>query len=167
MNSIKAEISAVMIKAKLLTVLTIVFAFLAPIKMLLLCVGAAIFADTVMGIYRSKRQKQKVTSRKLFGFVRKNFVYLSAVILTFILEKHLLGEFVKLVSGIDLLLTKLMAILLVSIEVKSIDESYNVIFGHSLFDKLKSLIRSAKKVKNEINELKEDSKDEESDNKSN
>ena len=124
--------------------------FIAPIKGLLLVVGLSIAADTIIGIYKAKKLKQKITSHRLSAVITKMLLYQSAVITSFILEKYLLGEFVLLFSSISFLLTKLLAVVLISVELKSVDESYKIITGVSLIDKAKKLLTRYKKIKKEI-----------------
>jgi hypothetical protein len=147
-------ISYTLMKAKLSYVLSILAAFILPVKPLLLTVGLCIAADTVMGLYRAKKKKEKITSRKLSNVVSKMVLYQSAVLLFFILEKFLLGEFVILFVSIPLFLTKLVAATLCFIEIKSIDESYTLINGYSLWSKFKALLARAKSAKEEIEDIK-------------
>lgn len=127
------------------------FGFIAPIKGLLLVVGLSIAADTIIGIYKAKKLKQKNTSRRIsYSLSSKMLLYQSAVITFFILEKYLLGEFVLLFSSISFLLTKLLAVVLISVELKSVDESYKIITGVSLIDKAKNLLTRYKSIKKEI-----------------
>jgi len=142
-------------KAKLIYFFTIIASFLLPIKMLLLTVGAFIAADTVIGIYRAKKKKEKVTSRKLSNLVSKMVLYQSAVILFFCLEKFILGDFIHLFVDIELFLTKIVAATLCLIEIKSIDESYFILNGYSLFDKFKAILKRAKSTKDEISNFKD------------
>jgi hypothetical protein len=52
------------------------------------------------------------------------------------------------------MLTKILALTLVSIEVMSINENYILINKISIWDSLKNLFTRAKEIKQEINEIK-------------
>ncbi len=142
------------IKASFFKVLSILGAFLLPIKPLLLIVGLTIMIDTVMGIYKAKKTGQEVTSRKASQVVTKMIMYQTAVILFFVMEKYILEDLILLFVSIPLFLTKIVAMVLISIELKSMDENYEAIKGISLWDQFKELLKRAKEVKDEMGELK-------------
>jgi hypothetical protein len=58
----------------------------------------------------------------------------------------------KLVLSIEFLSTKLIALALISIEVKSMDESFVKVKGWSFLEKITSYIMKAKDIKKQINE---------------
>lgn len=139
------------LKASLSKVFLIILAFLVPIKPLILTVGICIAADTIIGIWRAKKMKEKITSRKLSNIISKMLLYQGAVILFFMIETWILGDIIGLFTKIPLLLTKLVACTLVYIELKSVDESYEIIHGYSIWDKFKEMLKRSKSIKNDIN----------------
>lgn len=147
------------IKASLGKFLIIVAAFLIPIKPLILTVGICIAIDTFMGIWRAKKQKENITSRKLSNIISKMVLYDIAVILFYCIEHFILSDIIAKFTDINLLLTKLVAATLVMIELKSIDESFVLIKGYSLWTKFKELLTRAKSLKGKLEDLKEDKKD--------
>ena len=135
-------------------VLMIIFAFLAPIFGILITVGLAILADTVIGIWKAKKLKKPVTSRKLSQIISKMFLYNATVILFFLIDWFILNDIILTFFTVPLMLTKIVAVTLISIEVFSMDESWTKVKGKSLFTSFKELVARAKDIKNDIDPLK-------------
>ncbi len=133
--------------------LAIIAAFLAPIKSLIIIVGICIAADTLMGLWKAKKTKTKITSRKLSTVISKMFLYQGAIVLFFCIEKYILADFVGYFVDIELFFTKLVASILIFIELMSMNENYIAISGVSIWGKFKEMIRRAKEVKEEIKDL--------------
>ncbi len=131
----------------------IIFAFLAPISSLMLVVGFCIALDTLFGIWKAKKTKSKITSRRLSAVISKMVLYQSAVILFFVIEKFIIADFIGYFVDIELFITKIVASILIFIELLSINENFQVISGISLWGKFKEMIRRAKDVKDEIKDL--------------
>jgi hypothetical protein len=142
------------VKSKAFALVSIILAFFIPIYGLLLAVGLAIVADTITGVYKAKRLKQKITSRRLSEIVSKMFLYQGVVVLFFFIDRFILGEFTQMFIQIPLFLTKVVSALLCFIEVKSIDENFEAITGQSLWSKLKDILARTKELKHEFEELK-------------
>lgn len=134
--------------------LIIVLAFLLPIKGLLILTGVAIFVDTLSGLYKAFKTKDKITSRKLSNIISKFFLYEFAILFAFVLDKYLLGELVLLLVSVPFLITKIVTVTLIFIEVYSINENVRIITGVSFFQKLKEMVTRAKSIKDDINEFK-------------
>lgn len=144
---------ATLFKTHLLKTLAVIFAFLLPIRGLILAVGISIMADTVTGMMKAYKQKNKITSRKLSQIISKMVLYQSALLLFFVIDFFLLGEFLALFVGIQFFLTKVLAAVLCFIELKSIDENYKVITGYSLWQKFKEMLARGKDLKEDIEDL--------------
>jgi hypothetical protein len=56
------------------------------------------------------------------------------------------------VVAVDFLSTKLLALVLISIEVKSMDESFKAVKGYSFLEKIIGMVRKVKDVKKEMQE---------------
>lgn len=134
------------IKEKCQIVFATIGAFLLPIRPLLLLVGVMILVDTITGIWKAKKRKEEVTSRKLSKVISKMLLYQLCIITFFLLDKYLLGEFIGLFTSIDLFLTKVSAIILASIELVSINENFTSITGTSLWKQAKLLLARAKEL---------------------
>ena len=99
-------------------------AFFLPIQGVLLLVGFAIFLDTIFGLYAARKLKKPITSKRLgWGLISKMIAYEMSILLIYAVEILLLDEIVSSVVDIHLIVTKLAALTLVSIEAFSIDES--------------------------------------------
>jgi multisubunit Na+/H+ antiporter MnhG subunit len=128
-------------------------AFLMPIKPLMILVGLMIILDTIFGIWKCKKQGTEITSKGLSSIVSKMVLYEAAVILIFALEKFMLGEFVLLFTAIPLFLTKVVATLLVGIELTSMSENFKEATGISIWQKIKVMLGRAKDIKNDVNDI--------------
>jgi hypothetical protein len=67
-------------------------------------------------------------------------------------DYFILNELMKLVLSVEFLSTKLIALALISIEVKSMDESFVKVKGWSFLEKITSYIMKAKNIKKQIND---------------
>lgn len=140
-------------KINLSSFLSVIAAFLFPIKAIMITVGLSILGDTAIGIYRAKKKGEKITSRKLSQIISKMFLYQGAIVLFFCIEKFILADFILLFTGIPLFLTKLVGALMVFIEIQSISESIESLTGKSIWARLKEMITRAKDIKEDIEDL--------------
>ena len=122
----------------------------APIKGLLIAVGVAIALDTIFGIFKAIKIKEEINSRRMSNIVSKFVLYEASILLLFIIDKFLLGEFFKLWFQIDHFFTKIVSIILIFIEMTSIKENFEVAFKVNIWQLLKKTIQRAKYIKNEI-----------------
>jgi hypothetical protein len=125
-----------------------------PIKGILLTIGISIFLDTVVGIWKSKKLNIKITSRRLSQVVSKMLLYEATVILFFMIDSFILDGIVKTLFSVPFLLTKMVALTLISIEVFSIDENIKAVKKTGLFDAFKNLVARSKNVKDDIDKIK-------------
>ena len=145
------------LKSQLAGVISIILAFLFPIRGLIIAVGLAIVLDTIIGIFKAKKLNgwNSVSSKKLSAIISKMFLYQGAIILFYMMDKFILGEFIALFIGVPLFLTKVLAATLCFIEIKSIDENIEIITGKSVWNRFKEMLTRAKEAKNEIQDLSE------------
>ena len=134
--------------------LAVVGAFFLPISGILFLVGFAIFIDTLTGIWKAKKLKIPITSRKLSAVISKLFLYELAVIGFYLIDFWILNDIVKQFFSVELMLTKILSLVLVSIEVMSINENYFSIRQISIWQGMKSLFARAKEIKNDINGIR-------------
>jgi hypothetical protein len=139
--------------------LIVLGAFLLPIKPLLILVGLCIFLDTIFGVWKCKKTGVEVNSKGLSAIISKMVLYQSAIILFFALEKYILGDFVMLFTSIHLFITKIIAILLIGIEVTSISENIKAVTGRGLWGRIRALLGRAKAIKSDIKEITKDIKE--------
>lgn len=133
---------------------SIVFAFLVPIKPLILIVGAIIFLDTIFGITRAIKRKERITSNKLSRIVTKMVLYQSAIILFYCIEKFILNDIMISLFGFELLITKIIAMFLIGIETLSVVENYEGITGVNVWEKMKEVLTRTIEIKNNFKNLK-------------
>lgn len=125
--------------------------FFAPIKFIIILVAISTVIDTLFGFWKAFHAKEKITSKKWrFGFVPKTITYIICVMLVYSSDYFIINEIVKLSISVEFLFTKLIALILISIEVKSMDESFKEVKGWSFLEKLQSMILKAKNIRKEI-----------------
>ena len=152
----KAQLSLLLIsiQSELLTLISICFAFFLPISGILLMIGVLIVIDTITGIWKAKKLGEKITSRKLSSIISKLALYEVTVIMFFLIDKFILNDIILTFFSVPFMLTKIVALVLASIEVMSINENYKVVKGIDLWQSAKLLFARAKEVKEDLNKLK-------------
>jgi hypothetical protein len=131
-----------------------VSAFFMPITGLMFLIGFAILVDTVTGIWKAKKLKQPITSRRLSSVISKMLLYEITVILFYLIDYFILNDIVLTFFSVPLMLTKMLSLVLVSIEVVSINENYKAVKGLDLWISAKNLITRAKELKNDADEIR-------------
>ena len=134
--------------------LAVVGAFFLPISGILFLVGFAIFVDTLTGIWKAKKLKIPITSRKLSAIISKLFLYELAVIGFYLIDFWILNDIIIKFFSVPLMLTKILSLVLVSIEVMSINENYFAIRKISIWQGMKNLFSRAKEIKQDINGIR-------------
>lgn len=126
--------------------------FITPIYGMLILMSFAVGVDTGFAIYWTlkKKGRSSFTSHKLFNVVPKTLMYMSCILMSFLVDKYLLeGETYE----IKLLITKLVTALFVYIEVKSIDETSQKLGNKPFIDVIKSLFEKLKGFKKDLNDI--------------
>jgi hypothetical protein len=137
----------------LLALVKVILVFFAPIKGIIVLVALSTILDTGFGFWKAKHLKQEITSKIWrHGFVPKVLSYVTTVMLAYTADYFIINELMKLVLSVDFLSTKLLALALISIEVKSMDESFVKVKGWSFLKKITDYIMKAKDIKKQINE---------------
>jgi len=142
------------IRLSFIKLLGVISAFFLPISGILFLIGFAILLDTLTGIWKAKKLKIKITSRKLSAVVSKLFLYEIAVIGFYLIDYFILNDIILKFFSVPLMLTKILSLILVSIECISINENYISIRGISIWDSMKNLFARAKEIKTDINEIR-------------
>ena len=129
--------------------------FFAPIQGLLIAVAVGIMLDTFTGIFKSIKLNGwiSIRSRKLSNVVSKMLLYQVCIVLLFAIDFYALNEFIIRTFGIKYMFTKLVAILLIFIELVSIKENIEEALNIKVWVLLKNLFNRAKEVKQDINEI--------------
>ena len=137
-----------------MTLISICLAFFLPISGILIMIGVLICIDTFTGIWKANKLKEKITSRKLSSIISKLALYEITVIMFFLIDKFILNDIILTFFSVPLMLTKIVALVLASIEVMSINENYKVVKGIDLWQSMKLLFARAKDIKDDLNKLK-------------
>ena len=134
--------------------MAIILSFFLPIVGILILIADSVILDTITGIWKAKKLKQPITSRRLSAIISKILLYEATVMLFYAMDKFLLNDIVISFFSIELLTTKVLALVLVSIEVISINENYKAIYQKDLWDALKNLFARAKEVTSDFKNIK-------------
>jgi hypothetical protein len=137
-----------------LQLLTVISAFFLPITGILFLIAFAILVDTITGIWKSKKLKIKITSRGLSAVISKLLLYEIAVILFYLIDRFILNDIILTFFSVPLMLTKILALVLVSIEVMSINENYEAVRGINMWTAMKNLFSRARDIKKDIDTIK-------------
>ena len=138
--------------------MAIILSFFLPIVGIIILIAASVILDTITGIWKAKKLKQPITSRRLSAIISKILLYEATVMLFYAIDKFLLNDIVLSFFSIELLTTKVLALVLVSIEVISINENYKAIYQKDLWDALKNLFARAKEVTSDFKNINEKDK---------
>ena len=130
------------IRISFMKLLAVVGAFFLPISGILFLIGFAILLDTITGIWKAKKLGLPITSRKLSAVISKLFLY------------EILNDIVIKFFSVPLMLTKVLSLVLVSIECISINENYFAIRKISIWDSMKNLFARAKEIKTDLNGIR-------------
>ena len=152
----KSQLSILLatMKANWIKLLATISAFLMPISGLLFLVGFVIVLDTITGVWKSMKNKVKITSRGLSAIISKMLLYEVTVIMFYMIDQFILNNIILQFFSVELLLTKILALILVSIEVMSINENYKAVKGLDLWQAMKNLFSRAKEIKKEVDEIR-------------
>ena len=128
--------------------------FITPIKGLIILTCLAVLIDTIFAIYVTIKLNgwKSYQSTKLFNIVVKTFFYLGSIILAFLIDKFIIQT--NIIFEIELLISKVVTVFWLYIEIKSIDETSQKLGNKSFYFLIKDLIKKAKSLKKDINELK-------------
>jgi len=138
------------IKQSFTQLLAVVGAFFLPISGILFLIGFAIIVDTLTGVWKAKKLKIAITSRKLSAIISKLMLYEAAVIGFYLIDYWILNDIIMKFFSIPLMLTKILSLVLVSIEVISINENIKAVKGLDIWSAFKQLLQRSKEIKNDI-----------------
>jgi len=131
-----------------------VSAFFMPISGLMFLIGFAILVDTITGVWKARKLKQPISSRKLSAVISKMLLYEITVILFYLIDYFILNDIVLTFFSVPLMLTKILSLILVSVEVVSINENYKAVKGLDLWQAMKNLFSRVKEIKKETDEIR-------------
>ena len=137
-----------------LQLLAVISTFFLPITGILFLIGFSIVIDTITGIWKSKKLGIPITSRKLSAIISKLMLYEVAVILFYLIDRFILNDIILTFFSVPLMLTKILALVLVSIETISISENYKAVKGIDLWQAMKLLFARARDIKQDIDTIR-------------
>ena len=138
------------IQKYIIQLLAVVGSFFLPISGILFLIGFAILVDTLTGIWKSKKLGIPITSRKLSAIISKLMLYEVAVIGFYLIDKFILNDIILQFFSVPLMLTKILSLVLCSIEVISISENYKAVKGIDIWSAFKNLLQRSKEIKGDI-----------------
>ena len=131
------------------------FSFLVPIQSILLLLIGFVTIDTIMAIYVSVKTRGWNSFRSALlrkGMTAKVFLYLGTVILAYGIDLTMFGG---TLFGIKLLLSKGLAGVWISAEVKSLDENSMKLGNRSFYTLVKDFFKRITGFKDEIKKITE------------
>jgi len=138
--------------------LAIVSSFFMPISGILILIGLSVILDTLTGVWKSRKLKTPITSRKLSAVISKILLYEVTVMLFYLIDYFILNDIILTFFSVELMTTKILALVLVSIEVISINENYKAVKNIDLWESLKNLFARAKEVTQDFKDINEKNK---------
>ena len=133
--------------------LKVLIIFFTPIKGIIILVALSTIIDTIFGVWRACKVGEVCTSKKFrYGFVPKLLSYCGAIMLIYASDFFIINELTLMVVSVKFLSTKIIALVLISIEVKSMDESFKKVKGYSFVSKITKALKKAKDIKKQIEE---------------
>ena len=127
------------------------FVFFSPINGIIILVALSTILDTIFGLWRAKKLKEKITSKKArFGFVPKLVSYVGAIMLVYASDFFIINELTLMVVDIEFISSKIIGLALIGIEITSIDESYKKVTGVSFLKKITDIIVKGKNIKKNL-----------------
>ena len=125
-------------------------AFFAPISLIILAIGLAILADTIVALALTK---SKFTSKRLrHGILSKTIAYEASVLLLFLIDYAMINDAMLTVFSVPYVVTKIAGLFLIGIEISSIDEKIRDRYGDDkgIISRFKKFISSIKKIKDSL-----------------
>lgn len=133
----------------------IVSSFFLPISGILILIGVSVILDTLTGVWKSRKLKTPITSRKLSAVISKILLYEVTVMLFYLIDYYILNDIILTFFSVNLLTTKILALVLVSIEVISMNENVKSVKGIDIWQSLKNLFARAKEVTQDFKDINE------------
>jgi hypothetical protein len=127
--------------------------FLSPIYGIIFLLSLAVMTDTVFAIYATIKLNgiKSFQSNKLFNLAIKTFFYMGSLLLAFTIDTFIVSS--NTMFGIELLFSKVIAILWIYIEAKSIDETSIKLGNKPLLTIIKEMINVFKSLKKDIGNI--------------
>jgi hypothetical protein len=134
------------VKTKLLLLTSSFLAVISPVKPIIYIALLAIILDTSFGVWRSVKKGgwKAIKSRRLSHVISKSLLYCGAILFVFLIEKYIAADLVAHFIAVDLIMTKIVAFFCVTVEIKSMNESYESVTGKNLLKSLREFVTRSK-----------------------
>ena len=120
---------------------TFIATIFSPVIPMVASVLLFIVLDTLTGLVKAQYVKETRNSNSMKrGLLPKLIIYTACILVVYIGDRYITNQFVKHYFLFDYLLTRVVALILIFIEIWSIDENFKAIFGKSLVDYFKKFI---------------------------
>jgi hypothetical protein len=134
-------------------IFTAIMTFFVPIKGMIIIMTLMVLADTIFALWKAKKLNEIISSDKFFNIVPKFIGYTFFILMSFMIDTYLFDNkfpVVEITNGFS----KIVTFICITIELKSIDET-SVKLGNRPFDEIiTSFIKTIRKYKKNLNELK-------------
>ena len=126
--------------------------FITPIKGLIIIAGAFVLLDTVLGIYTNVKLKgwKSFKSSKFFNVAVKSFFYMGTILLAYLIDHYIIEGTIYDITN---LCSKVVTMLWVIIEAKSIDENSVKLGNKPVLEIIRGIITKLKGFKKDFNEI--------------
>jgi len=143
------------IKEYLLALFISALSIITPAKAFIITISLFVFMDTILAIYYNIKTKgmSSFKANKFFNIAPKTFFYMGSIIMAFLIDKFI---FENSLLSINLFITKIITILFIWIELKSIDETLIKLGNKSMWVHLKEIFKKGKEFKKNLNNIIED-----------
>jgi hypothetical protein len=129
------------LRENLLILASFIASIFSPALPMVVSVILFILLDTFTGLMKARYVKEKRNSNSMKrGLLPKVIIYTLCILVVFIADRYVLNAFVKHYFGFDFLITKVISLILIFVEIWSIDENFEAIFGHSLITYFKKFM---------------------------
>ena len=108
-------------------------ASVAPATPLFVTASLLIISDFIFALWRCHKTGVAITSRKMSNIIPKLLLYNIAILLSYLVEIYVLDK--------SLPLSKIAVGVIAMVEGKSIDESFKLLFGYSIYETMMKRIR--------------------------
>lgn len=133
--------------------LGVISSFFLPISGILILIGVSVIVDTITGVWKSKKLGTPITSRKLSAVISKILLYEVTVMLFYLIDYYIINDIVLTFFSVELMTTKILALVLVSIEIISMNENVKSVKGIDIWQSLKNLFARAKEVAQDFKDI--------------
>lgn len=125
--------------------------FFTPVQGIILLVALATIIDTIFGMWRAYKTKIKINSKTLrHGLVPKLLSYVGLIMFIYTSDYFILNELFMSMLSIQYISTKIIALVLIGIEIRSWDESFLAVRGYSFLQKMVGMLNKFKNIKKQI-----------------